>query len=202
MLKLFWYTTQRKPPIFSGNVCVYIKDYNLFRTPCAIRETVWKALWSKIMFCGISLNYPFLKVELRCLFNGRESDVILTNFSHTPQFPKRRNAASAIFPKFLFQPCKPAANRRKIDLSTGNPQAFPMVYPQEIDITFNIFLVRSPDQMPTLTQRKRAEDEIARSRQTLSSGTQRPLRAGAGTVRRRSIPARIAAVQIAAVQPN
>ena len=120
----------------------------------------------------------------------------------TPQFPKRRNAASAIFPKFLFQPCKPAANRRKIDLSTGNPQAFPITYPQEIDITFNIFLVRSPDQMPTLTQRKRAEDEIARLRQTLSSGTQRPLRAGAGTVRRRSIPARIAAVQIAAVQPN
>lgn len=124
---------------------------------------------------------------------------------HTRQFPKRRNAASALFSKFLSQPCKPAANRRKINLSTGNPQAFPTTYPQEIDITNNIFLVRSQGQMPTLIQRKRANDLIGRSpedQKTLSSGTQRPLRAGAGTVRRQSIPARIAAVQIAAVQPN
>ena len=123
----------------------------------------------------------------------------------TRQFPKRRNAASTIFSKFLSQPCKPAANRWKIDLSTGNPQAFPTTYPQEIDITNNIFLAETPSQMPTLIQRKRANDLIGRSpedQKTLSSGTQRPLRAGAGTVRRRSIPARIAAVQIAAVQPN
>lgn len=122
--------------------------------------------------------------------------------TYTPQFPKRRNAASALFSKFLSQPCKPAAKLRNFDLSTGNPQAFPKGYPQEIDITFNIFLVRSQDQMPTLIQRKRANDEIARSDQTLSSGTQRLLGAGAGKGRQRPIFARIAAVQIAANQPN
>lgn len=99
----------------------------------------------------------------------------------TRQFPKRRNAASALFSNFLFHRRKPAAKHRNFDLSTGNPQANSMAYPQENDITFNIFLAGCPNQMPTLIQRKRAEDEIARSRQTLSSGTQRSLGAGAGT---------------------
>lgn len=120
----------------------------------------------------------------------------------TPQFPKRRNAASALFSKFLSQPCKPAANHPKFDLSTGNPQGFPITYPQEIDITFNIFLAGCPNQMPTLIQRKRANDEIARSDQTLSSGTQRPLGAGAGKGRQRPIFALIAAAPAAAFKPN
>ena len=120
----------------------------------------------------------------------------------TPQFPKLRNAASAIFSNFLSHRCKPAAKHRNFHLSTGNPQANSMAYPQENDITFNIFLAGCPNQMPTLIQRKRANDEIARSDQTLSSGTQRPLGAGAGTGRQRPIFALIAAAPAAAFKPN
>ena len=110
---------------------------------------------------------------------------------HTPQNPKRRNAASALFLKFLFHWRKPAAKHRNFDLSTGNPQDNSMAYPQENHITFNIFLAGWPNQMPTLIQRKRAHGKIIRSNQTLSSGTQRSLRAGAGRGRERIFPARI-----------
>ena len=48
-------------------------------------------------------------------------------------------------------------------LSTGNPQAIPMAYPQEITITNNIFLARMACLMSPLIQRKRSDDLIRRS---------------------------------------
>ena len=62
------------------------------------------------------------------------------------------------FGRFHFQSSKPAETLRKFHLSTGNPQANSKTYPQEISIKQNISLAGSPDQMPTLIQRKGSQD--------------------------------------------
>ena len=62
------------------------------------------------------------------------------------------------FGRFHFQSSKPAETFRKFHLSTGNPQANSKTYPQEISIKQNISLAGSPDQMPTLIQRKGSLD--------------------------------------------
>lgn len=67
--------------------------------------------------------------------------------------PKTRS-----FGRFHFQSSKPAETFRKFHLSTGNPQANSKTYPQEISIKQNISLAGSPDQMPTLIQRKGSQD--------------------------------------------
>ena len=62
------------------------------------------------------------------------------------------------FGRFQLQSHKPAETLRKFHLSTGNPQANSKTYPQEISIKQNISLAGSPDQMPTLIQRKGSQD--------------------------------------------
>ena len=62
------------------------------------------------------------------------------------------------FDRLHIQSPKPAETLRKFHLSTGNPQANSKTYPQEISIKQNISLAGSPDQMPTLIQRKGSQD--------------------------------------------